>query len=192
VGDRNTMPGAPPNPALSLTGVVTPPLALHLVESAIGPLAIRHSIRGKPEVIGSSVELVPTEVLVWSDVANLLVRSKPEVVQRQHCHARTRTAVNSNDIEEHGRYCQSLEVHHRLSPLLMSYVEVFLRITVGRVLSSANHYFVQSSTFRCLIRLNATSLDMRVSPSERAWAAIIMSMLPSSRPTRSSPARSSP
>src|SRR5260370_19454043 len=55
-----------------------------------------------------------------------------------------------------------------------------------------NHYFVQSSTFSCLIRLNATSLDMRVSPSERAWAAIIMSMLPKSCPRRSSPARSSP
>jgi hypothetical protein len=55
-----------------------------------------------------------------------------------------------------------------------------------------NHYFVQSSTFSCLIRLNATSLDMRVSPSERAWAAIIMSMLPKSWPRRSSPARNSP
>jgi hypothetical protein len=54
------------------------------------------------------------------------------------------------------------------------------------------HYFVQSSTFRCLIRLNAASLDMRVSPSERAWAAIIMSMLPKSFPRRSSPARRSP
>jgi hypothetical protein len=67
-----------------------------------------------------------------------------------------------------------------------------LTTTLGRALSSANHYFVQSSTFRCLIRLNATSLDMRVSPIERAWAAIIMSMLPKSCPRRSSPTRRSP
>jgi len=41
-------------------------------------------------------------------------------------------------------------------------MSTFWDTTLGRALSSANHYFVQSSTFRCLIRLNATSLEHEI------------------------------
>jgi len=42
----------------------------------------------------------------------------------------------------------------------------------------------QSSTFICLIRFDATSLIMRVSPPAKSMGAIIMSMLPKSCPRR--------
>ncbi len=53
--------------------------ALHLVESAISP-SDRHSVTRKPEVIRSSVGLVPTNALVLTGLATFRLVGKPQVI----------------------------------------------------------------------------------------------------------------
>jgi hypothetical protein len=57
-------PGTPPNPALNLTGAATAPPPLRFIwQIARSAASNRHSITGKPEVIGSSVGLVSIDAL---------------------------------------------------------------------------------------------------------------------------------